>query len=112
MDKTQIRLQIKGILKFVDKPKQFIQKMQEILISLVNKEATKNYKRIIPNTGKFYGVPKPTLWIIASEIGKFIQKESKKASELLKIIWSEGSFEAKQIAGKSIDEESKSLSSR
>ena len=56
MDKTQIRLQIKEILKFVDKPEQFIQKLQEILISLVNKEATKNYKRIIPNTGQFYGV--------------------------------------------------------
>ncbi|MBA4419495.1 MAG: hypothetical protein C0392_16565, partial [Syntrophus sp. (in: bacteria)] len=49
--------------------------LQELLRILVDSEATKNYRRIIPDTGKFYGVPKPILWIIASEIGKLIQKE-------------------------------------
>ncbi|MHA1301495.1 MAG: DNA alkylation repair protein [Candidatus Helarchaeota archaeon] len=103
MDKTLIRNTTKEILKFINKPKQFIQKLQEFLNSLIDTEATKNYQRIIPDTGKFYGVPKPILWILSSEIGKFIQKEPSKAKELLKIIWSEGSFEAKQIAGKSLE---------
>ena len=69
----------------------------------MDEEATKNYKRIIPDTGRFYGVPKPALVLIASEIGKFIQKESTKAEGLLEVIWGEGSFESKQIAGKSLE---------
>jgi 3-methyladenine DNA glycosylase AlkD len=69
----------------------------------VDKGATSNYQRIITDTGKFYGVPKPILWIIAAEIGKHIQEEPEKAAELLKVIWTEGSFEAKQIAGKSLE---------
>lgn len=77
--------------------------MQELLQGLVDREATRNYQRIIPNTGRFYGVPKPILWVIASEVGKFIQKEPEKAQGILKVIWAEGSFEAKQIAGKSLE---------
>jgi len=69
----------------------------------VDTEATKNYKRIIPDTGKFYGVPKPILWVIASEIKKFIRREPEKAQGLLETIWAEGSYEAKQITGKSLE---------
>jgi 3-methyladenine DNA glycosylase AlkD len=53
--------------------------------------------------GNFFGVPKTVLGIMASEIGKFIQKEPKKAQRLLEVVWNEGSFEAKQIAGKGLE---------
>ncbi len=103
MDKALIKKRTKEALAKVDRPTKFTEALQELLQCLVDKEATSNYQRIIPDTGKFYGVPKPILWVIAAEIGKYIQEEPEKAAELLKIIWAEGSFEAKQIAGKSLE---------
>jgi hypothetical protein len=91
MDKSQIQEKIKKLLKKADKPKEFTKELQEILKCYVDKEATKNYQRIIPDTRKFYGVPKPVLWVIASQVGKFIQKEPSKTEILLKTIWNEGS---------------------
>ncbi|NQE46428.1 hypothetical protein C5S31_10440 [ANME-1 cluster archaeon GoMg2] len=41
--------------------------------------------------------------VIAAEIGKFIQKEPSEAKLLLETIWNEGSFEARQIAGKCLE---------
>jgi 3-methyladenine DNA glycosylase AlkD len=103
MVKSLIQRKTKGTLELVDKPKEFTKALQELLQALVDTEATKNYKRIIPDTGKFYGVPKPILWIIASEIRKFIRREPEKAQGLLETIWAEGSYEAKQITGKSLE---------
>ena len=103
MDKSQIQKRMKELLEKADKPKEFTKGLQELLNSYVDKEATKNYQRIIPDTGKFYGIPIPILRIIATEIGKFILKEPTKAKVLLKTIWDEGSFEARQIAGKCLE---------
>jgi 3-methyladenine DNA glycosylase AlkD len=103
MDKQEIQERTKELLEKAEKPNEFIKGLEELLKSFVDKEATKNYQRIIPDTGNFYGVPKPVLWVIASEIGSFIKKEPTKADVLLNTIWDEGSFEAKQIAGKSIE---------
>jgi len=103
MDKSLIQRKTKETLELVDKPEEFTKALQELLQVLVDTEATKNYKRIIPDTGKFYGVPKPILWIIASEISKFIRREPEKAQGLLETIWAEGSYEARQISGKSLD---------
>ena len=103
LNKLLIQKRTKELLEKAEKPKEFTKGLQEILKCYVDKEATKNYQRIIPDTGKFYGVPKPILWVIASEIGSFIKKEPTKAEVFLKTIWTEGSYEAKQIAGKSIE---------
>jgi len=103
MNKTQIQEKTKKLLEKAGKPKEFTKELQELLKSYVNKEATKNYQRIIPGTGKFFGVPIPILRVISAEMGKFIQKEPTKAEVLLKTIWYEGSFEARQIAGKSLE---------
>lgn len=103
MDKTLIKKRTKKVLEKLDEPQEFTRGLQELLESYVNRKATKNYQRIIPDTGEFYGVPKPVLGTIASEIGNFIQKEPAKAEGLLKVIWAEGSFEAKQIVGKSLE---------
>ena len=89
MDKSQIQKRKK--------------ELQELLKSFIDKEATKNYQRIIPDTGKFFGVPLPILRVIAAEIGHFIQKEPSEAKLLLETIWNEGSFEARQIAGKCLE---------
>jgi 3-methyladenine DNA glycosylase AlkD len=103
VDQALIQKRTTETLKKADKPKEFTEGLQELLQTLVDREATRNYQRIIPETGRFYGVPKPVLWIIASKIGKLIQKEPEKAQGLLETIWAEGSFEAKQIAGKSLE---------
>ena len=100
MDKSQIQKRTKKLLEKVDKPEEFTKGLQELLKSYVDRDATKNYQRIIPDTGKFFGVPLPILRVIAAEIGKFIQKDPTEAPSLLETIWTEGSFEARQIAGK------------
>jgi len=91
------------LLEKADNPHKFTKGLEELLKSFVDKEATKNYQRIIPDTGKFYGVPKPVLCVIALQVEKFIQKESTNAELLLKTVRNEGSYEARQIAGKSIE---------
>jgi len=103
MDKPQIRERTKELLEKADEAEEFTEGLQELLKSFADEKATKNYQRIIPDTGKFYGVPKPVLRVIASEIGKFIQREKDKAQGLLQTIWAEGSWESKQIAGKSLE---------
>ena len=103
MDKALIQKRTKEVLEIADKPGQFTEGLQELLESFVDEEATKNYRRIIPDTGSFYGVPKPILGVIAAEVGKLIRKDPTRAPALLKLIWAEGSFEAKQIAGKSLE---------
>jgi len=103
MDKTQIQKRTKELLEKADKPEEFIKGLQELLRSYVDRDATKNYQRIIPDTGKFYGVPKPVLWVMATETSNFLKKEPAKSELLLKTLWSEGSYEARQIAGKSIE---------
>ncbi len=103
MDKSQIQEKTKKLLEKSEKPKEITKGLQKLLKSCVDSEATKNYQRIIPDTGRFYGVPLPILRVIAAEIGKFIQKGATKAPTLLETIWSEGSFEARQIAGKCLE---------
>jgi len=103
LDKSLIQKRTKTLLERTSGAKEFTKELQNLLKAFVDKAATQNYQRIIPDTGKFYGVPKPVLVLVAAEIGKFLQKEPEKAKKLLKIIWNEGSFEAKQIAGKSLD---------
>jgi 3-methyladenine DNA glycosylase AlkD len=103
MDKSQIQKRIQELLEKAKNPEEFTRGLQELQKSFIDKEATKNYLRIIPDTGKFFGVPLPILRVIAAEIGNFIQKEPTKARSLLKTIWNEGSFEARQIAGKCLE---------
>jgi 3-methyladenine DNA glycosylase AlkD len=103
MDKSQIQKRTKELLEKADKPKEFTKGLQELLKSYVDRDATKNYQRIIPDTGKFFGVPLPILRVVAAEIGEFIQKEPTEAPSLLETIWNEGSFEARQIAGKCME---------
>ena len=103
MDKSQIQKRTKELLEKADKPKEFTRGLLELLKSYVDRNATKNYQRIIPDTGKFFGVPLPILRVIAAEIGKFIRKEPTEALSLLETIWTEGSFEARQIAGKCLE---------
>ena len=103
MDKSQIQKRTKELLEKADKPEEFTRGLQELLKSLVDEKATKNYQRIIPDTGKFFGVPLPILRVVATEIGNFIRKEPTEARSLLETIWNEGSFEARQIAGKFLE---------
>ncbi len=103
MDRALIQERTKEVLEKASMPEEFTKGLQQILESFVDEEATRNYQRIIPDTGAFYGVPKPILGVIAAEVGKLIRKDPTRASALLKAIWAEGSFEAKQIAGKSLE---------
>ncbi len=103
MDKTSVQNKTKELLEKANRPREFIKGLQELFKSLIDKEATKNYKRIIPDTGKFYGVPIPILRVISAEIGKFIQKEPTGVKLLLENIWNESSFESRQIAGKCLE---------
>ena len=103
MDKPLIQTRTKELLEKAEKQKEFTKGFQKLLKFYVDRDATKNYQSIIPDTGKFFGVPIPILKAIAAEIGKFIQKEPARAKSLLETVWNEGSFEARQITGKSLE---------
>jgi len=49
MDKSQIQERTKKLLEKIDKPKEFTRGLQELLRLYVDREATKNYQRIIPS---------------------------------------------------------------
>lgn len=102
-DKSQAQERTKRLLGEVEAPGEFTRGFQCLLKSYVGRDATKNYQRIIPDAGKFYGVPLPILRVVAAEMGKFIQKDPSRAQPLLETLWNEGSFEARQIAGKSLE---------
>ncbi|MFH0947427.1 MAG: DNA alkylation repair protein [Elusimicrobiota bacterium] len=103
MDKSEIQKRTKALLEKAEKPKEFTKELRKLLKSFIDEKATKNYQRIIPDNGKFYGVPFPILRTVAAEIGKFIQEEPTRAKLLLETIWNEDSFEARQIAGKCLE---------
>lgn len=103
MERDELQEISNKLLENVDEPDVFINKLQELFKLLIDEKTAKNYIRLIPDTGKFYGVPKPKLWIIASQISKFIQKNPEKAEKLIYPLWNEESYEARQIAGKSLE---------
>lgn len=107
MEKELIRKKSIEILDYVDDEPVFIKSLHELFTSLVDEKRPKTILELIVDTGKFYGVPKPSLWIIAAEIRKFILKYSDKASDILATLWGEGSYEARQIAGKSVEKNTK-----
>lgn len=103
MEKNELREITNKIIENADEPDIFINELQELFKELIDKKTSKNYIRLIPDTGKFYGVPKPMLWVIAAEINKYIQKNPQKAKIMLHSLWDEESYEARQIAGKSLE---------
>jgi len=103
LNKLEICQEVNKLCLKTENQEEFLTILHQILLSKIDKEKTKNYTRIIPNMGKFYGVPKPSLWIIARELGKFIQKNPDKAEDLFSALWEEGSFEAKQITAKTLE---------
>ncbi len=103
MDKIQIQKRARKLLEKAEKSKEFTEGLQKLLKFIVDQGAIRDHRRVIPNIGKHYGVPKPLLWTIASEFRKFATKNETKALTLLKTIWNEGSYEAKQIVGKSLE---------
>lgn len=84
MDKSQIQEGTKKLLEKAETPEEFTKGLRELLKSYVDRDAPKNYQRIIPDTGKFFGVPFPILRVIAAHIGKFIQKEPKKSKTFVR----------------------------
>ena len=54
MDRALVQRRTRETLERVDEPKEFTRGLQELFQVLVDREATKNYPRIIPDTGKFY----------------------------------------------------------
>ena len=68
MNKSEIREKTKEILTNVEDKSIFTCCLLELLQSLKDEKTTKNYKRLVLDTGKFYGVPKPALWVISAEI--------------------------------------------
>ncbi|MBI4645363.1 MAG: hypothetical protein HY738_01925 [Bacteroidia bacterium] len=60
MNKSQIQERTKKLLfEKADELQEFTKGFQSLLESYADKEATKNYQRIIPGAGKFFGVSFP-----------------------------------------------------
>ncbi len=103
MDRKEIKIRVNDILECVKHNSQCIGKFKGLFQVISKDEKGRNYDRVIPNKEKSYGVSIPTLRIIASEIGRFILRYPEFTSDLLFALWNEGSFESRQIVGKSLE---------
>lgn len=102
MYKQTIQKQAQKLTQKISQHPDFIKELEILLVSLRDEESTANYRRIIPEMGKTYGVPKPALDIIAQEIAKLGLKEFETVLKLLKTLWQKGSFEERTIVAKTL----------
>lgn len=102
MNKLSIQKQARKLAQKINQPQQFTKELEILLESLGDEEATASYRRIIPEMGKTFGVPKPALDIIAQEISKAGERNPETTLELLKTLWQKGTFEGRTITAKAL----------
>ncbi|MEW5759700.1 MAG: DNA alkylation repair protein [Candidatus Thermoplasmatota archaeon] len=103
MSKNKIQSQLKELLKETNKPEEFVSRLHRILQAYSDEELSSSYRNLVPEMGKAFGTPKPVLVIIADELGKYGQKNPQPIFSILKPLWENGSYEERDIVGKTIE---------
>jgi len=103
LDKALIRAQMAGILEQVEEPQAFDAELHGLLRSLGSEEGAAGAARFIPGLGESYGVPVPTLRIIAAELAKWGQRNPAEAFALIERLWHNGSRNERVIAAKILE---------
>jgi len=103
LDREAIRASTQKLLGKLEREETFQEGLRVLLHSYAKEEAASQYRRIIPDAGRCFGVPFPILREIAAEMGRYLKRNPEEARQLLEALWREGSFEAQQIAGKALE---------
>jgi len=89
--------EVSSLLELSGKPKDFVERLENILKSNSRKDKD-GIKKFIPGVGKTFNTPVPVLKTLGTGIGKAGEKEPKKYLNLLKRIWKSGYREGKVLS--------------
>lgn len=103
MEKDLVQGKAKELLEKVTEPEEFAGGLQALLRLASDEQRQSSYRRIVPQMGENYGTPIPVLRIIASELGKFGQRNPDQIFPILGLLWNNGSFEERTIVAKSLE---------
>jgi len=103
VSKNNIQSQLDELLEKMDNPREFVIGLHKMLQSCVDEESSSTYRKLVPEMGKAFGTPKPVLVMIANKLGKFGEESPKPVFSLLNILWESGSYEERDIVGKTIE---------
>ena len=103
INRSQGQLQMADLLERVDEPDAFDEGLHDLLRSLGSEEQATGAARFIPGLGESYGVPVPTLRIIAAELAKWGQRHPTEAFALVERLWHNGSRDERVIAAKILE---------
>jgi len=103
MEKDVVQGKAKELLEKVTEPEEFAGGLQALLRLASEEQRQSSYRRIVPQMGENYGTPIPVLRIIASELGKFGQRNPDQIFPILGLLWNNGSFEERTIVAKSLE---------
>lgn len=103
MDREAVRAATRRILEKLGQEEAFLGGLRKLLQAHADEEAVVQYRRIIPEAGRCFGVSFPVLREIAYEMGRYLKEHPEEVTRLLEALWREGSFEAQQIAGKALE---------
>jgi 3-methyladenine DNA glycosylase AlkD len=103
MTTNQIQKETLQLISKINSPEEFIKNLHDTLRRNANPKTQREYRRIIPEMGKSFGTPLPVLRVIANKLGRYGTKKPEQVLSLLERLWTEGSFEERQIVGKAIE---------
>jgi len=103
MSKSTIQREIRELLEKTNRPRELGAGLHKILRSHADKEASSTYRGLVPEMGRAFGTPKPVLVVIANELGKYGQRSPKPILSLLDALWDNGSYEERDIVGKTVE---------
>jgi len=96
-------MELRALLEKTNSPRDLAAGLRRILISHADKQASSSYRELVHEMGTAFGTPKPVLVVIANELGKYGQKSPKPILLLLDALWENGSYEERDIVGKTVE---------
>lgn len=102
-EKDLVQGKAKELLEKVTEPEGFARGLQALLRLASDGQRQSSYRTIVPQMGENYGTPIPVLRIIASELGKFGQRNPDQIFPILGLLWNNGSFEERTVVAKSLE---------
>lgn len=103
MSKSTIQREIRELLEKTNRPRELVAGLHKILRSHADKQASSTYRELVPEMRRAFGTPKPVLVVIANELGKYGQRSPKPMLSLLDALWENGSYEERDIVGKTVE---------
>jgi len=103
LDRDCIRARMAALLDRASDAQVFDEGFHVLLSSLGSEEQATGARRFIPGMGESYGVPVPSLRIIAAELAKWGRSHPDQAFAMVERLWRNGSRDERVIAAKVLE---------